>query len=449
MQQVVRFEIIKPIDNDWKVLGKVLRDLQYESRQVLNKTIQYNWEFSNCAIGFKEKFGINPKISDISKYKGSHALQNYIYNELKNVYTKISTSNLTCLIEKATSQWKTFQKDVYKGERNPPEYKKSNTPIIIHKQCINILKENGKYYADIALVSKKHLEEYKLNSCRFTLLLNTKNNGNKAILDMILNGELDYSQSQIIEKNKKWFLYLSYKVAEKVLPDDYNRIMGIDLGVNKAVVIAIHGTEIRDYIPGGEIIAYKNKMYNMVWHRQKQARYCGEGRIGHGRKTRLKNIYKIKEKIANFSDLTNHRYSKYIVELAKKHKCGVIQMEDLSGLSTNNKFLKKYPIYDLQQKIIYKAEREGIKVVKIKPNYTSQMCSNCHFISEENRPKDERGWEYFKCVNCGLEIDADLNAARNMANSQIENIIKEQLKIQGIKNKNNGTDEESRKAVNS
>src|SRR5690606_27225078 len=99
MQQVVRFEIIKPIDNDWKVLGKVLRDLQYESRQVLNKTIQYNWEFSNCAIGFKEKFGINPKISDISKYKGSHALQNYIYNELKNVYTKISTKSLTCLID--------------------------------------------------------------------------------------------------------------------------------------------------------------------------------------------------------------------------------------------------------------------------------------------------------------------------------------------------------------
>jgi len=77
------------------------------------------------------------------------------------------------------------------------------------------------------------------------------------------------------------------------------------------------------------------------------------------------------------------------------------------------------------------------------------MCSNCHFISEENRPKDERGWEYFKCVNCGLEIDADLNAARNIANPQIENIIKEQLKIQGIKNKNNGTNEESRKAVNS
>ena len=141
MQQVVRFEIIRPVDNDWKVLDKVLRDLQYESRQVLNKTIQYNWEFSNCAIDFKEKFGIKPKISDISKYKGSHALQNYIYNELKNIYTKISTSNLTCLIEKATSQWKTFEKDVYKGERNPPEYKKSNTPIIIHKQCINILYE--------------------------------------------------------------------------------------------------------------------------------------------------------------------------------------------------------------------------------------------------------------------------------------------------------------------
>ncbi|HHV98174.1 MAG TPA: IS200/IS605 family element transposase accessory protein TnpB [Clostridiaceae bacterium] len=436
MQQVVRFEILKPVDNDWKILGRVFRELQYESRLVLNKTIQYNWEFSNCVIGFKEKFGIAPKISDISKYKdGKRGLEGYIYDKLKDIYTKNYSKNLGCLISKATSQWYAIKNDVYKGEKIPPEYKKSNTPIIVDKQAMTLFKENNLYYAKVALVSTNHIKEYGLNSCKFTILLNTKNNGNKVILDKVINGEFDYSQSQIIEKNKKWFLYLSYKIKEKTLPDDYNRVMGIDLGKNKAVVIAVHGTEIRDYILGGEIIDYKKKMYNMVWHRQKQSRYCGEGRIGHGRKTRLKDVYNIKEKIANFSDLTNHKYSKYIVELAKRHKCGIIQMEDLSGLSTDNKFLKQYPIYDLQQKIIYKAEREGIKVVKIKPHFTSQMCSNCHYISTQNRPKDDRGWEYFKCVNCGLEIDADLNAARNIANPQIELIIEEQLKIQEIDDK--------------
>ena len=63
--------------------------------------------------------------------------------------------------------------------------------------------------------------------------------------------------------------------------------------------------------------------------------------------------------------------------------------------------------------IEYKAEREGIKVRYVDPAYTSQTCSKCGHVDKENRPTQAK----FKCVNCGLELNADHNASINIARS--------------------------------
>lgn len=44
-------------------------------------------------------------------------------------------------------------------------------------------------------------------------------------------------------------------------------------------------------------------------------------------------------------------------------------------------------------------------------------CSHCGTVSKENRPKGDKGAEYFKCVNCGYHVNADFNAARNISMS--------------------------------
>ena len=63
--------------------------------------------------------------------------------------------------------------------------------------------------------------------------------------------------------------------------------------------------------------------------------------------------------------------------------------------------------------IIYKAERVGIIVKKVDPAYTSQTCSICGHIDKENRQTQEK----FKCTMCGFELNADHNAAINIARS--------------------------------
>lgn len=45
----------------------------------------------------------------------------------------------------------------------------------------------------------------------------------------------------------------------------------------------------------------------------------------------------------------------------------------------------------------------------VDPKYTSQMCSSCGHIDKKNRSR-----ETFRCLSCGYEDNADVNAARNI-----------------------------------
>jgi IS605 OrfB family transposase len=159
-----------------------------------------------------------------------------------------------------------------------------------------------------------------------------------------------------------------------------------------------------------------------------QRKYCGEGSIGHGVHTRIKPIEVMSDKIANFRDTCNHKYSRYVVDMAVKHKCGVIQMEDLTGISKDEVFLKNWSYYDLQQKIEYKAKEVGINVKYIKPQYTSQRCSKCGHIHKDNRKAQAE----FECQVCGFKTNADYNAARNIATPDIDKIIEQQLKGKSV-----------------
>ena len=48
----------------------------------------------------------------------------------------------------------------------------------------------------------------------------------------------------------------------------------------------------------------------------------------------------------------------------------------------------------------------------VNPKYTSQRCHRCGHIARGNR----KGQSTFKCCECGYELNADLNASRNISN---------------------------------
>ena len=65
------------------------------------------------------------------------------------------------------------------------------------------------------------------------------------------------------------------------------------------------------------------------------------------------------------------------------------------------------------------AAEHDVHVFRVNPAYTSQTCSKCGDVHSDSR----RG-EYFVCVHCGYECDADTNAARNILARGIGTLVK-------------------------
>lgn len=64
---------------------------------------------------------------------------------------------------------------------------------------------------------------------------------------------------------------------------------------------------------------------------------------------------------------------------------------------------------DLRQKLSYKATRDGARLIVVDPRYTSQRCSGCN----ELVPKS-LAVRTHHCPHCGLVLDRDENAAKNI-----------------------------------
>lgn len=57
----------------------------------------------------------------------------------------------------------------------------------------------------------------------------------------------------------------------------------------------------------------------------------------------------------------------------------------------------------------YKSGWAGAKLVKVEAAYTSQTCSGCGVVDSGSR-----NGKRFDCIDCGLSLDADINAAKNI-----------------------------------
>jgi putative transposase len=62
------------------------------------------------------------------------------------------------------------------------------------------------------------------------------------------------------------------------------------------------------------------------------------------------------------------------------------------------------------RQVNYKCEWRGARFILVAPEYTSQRCSACGFVSAENRKTQA----VFACVSCGHAENADKNAAKNI-----------------------------------
>lgn len=439
MNKVMKYQIIKPLNIDWEDFGNILFNLRKESRQIKNRAIAIYHEWVQYSMSYYDEYGKWPKVIDV--YPPYKTVDGYIYDRLKNEMGHTSSNNFNATIRNALSKYDTHKKDIMAGKVSVPSMD-AGQPIDVYAKGITLHHIDGDkddYVATLSLLNSKAKATLNLPSGRIDMVLKMNDKTQTAILDRCLSGEYRICGSQLIyeaagkekkgkkDKPKVW-LYLCYGFEPEAPELDDSRIMGIDLGMKLPAVMAFNFNDKKyEVIDDNRILGRKIRLDKMLSISKHQCQWRCDGNSGHGRKKKVDVYEKCSHRSHNLSMDINHQWSKYIVETAIKNKCGVIQMEDLSGIKASRQnFLGNWTYYDLQQKITYKAEGKGIKVIKIDPHYTSQMCPICGYINKRNRSTQAD----FECLECGHIANADYNAARNIATPDIANIIKNRVKQQ-------------------
>jgi IS605 OrfB family transposase len=115
----------------------------------------------------------------------------------------------------------------------------------------------------------------------------------------------------------------------------------------------------------------------------------------------------------------NHRLSRELVEHAKKYENPMLVLEDLRYIRENSSFkgVHRWNFGQLRDFIKYKATEEGIPVIFVEAKNTSITCSRCGHVEKRN-PRGRN----FACVRCGYSVNAEVNAAINIARAGLAKI---------------------------
>ena len=236
-----------------------------------------------------------------------------------------------------------------------------------------------------------------------------------------LTGQL--RNATITRVNGKYYISIVTKQEENqvsLMPNDSQ--VGIDMGVSFWASLST-GTQI-------ENPKHTNKYASQL---RLESRKLARMKKGSNNRTKQKLIVaKLHEKIRNIRTDFIHKQTTNLV-----NSFGLIAIEDLkiknmtrsakgnteshgsnvkakSGL---NRSLIDVGFNIFKNQLEYKAAWYGRECIKVDPKYTSQICNSCGVKDKESRISQAK----YVCTSCGIESNADVNAAKNILDRALSN----------------------------
>jgi putative transposase len=213
---------------------------------------------------------------------------------------------------------------------------------------------------------------------------------------------LQYAQGEadLIHRKGEWYIHQTCDLPEPkgFDPDEW---LGIDSGI---VNIA---TDSAGNVYSGQVVT-------AMRHRRRRQRRRLQAKQTKSAKRVLRNLSKKEQR---FATSVNHKISKEIVKHAERTGRGIV-LEDLKGIRERVRLRKRqrddlhsWAFFQLHSFIEYKGQLAGVPVKKVDPRNTSRKCSHCGYIDKANRTSQDK----FSCQQCSYSLNADLNAAINLA----------------------------------
>ncbi|NYZ76414.1 IS200/IS605 family element transposase accessory protein TnpB [Candidatus Micrarchaeota archaeon] len=200
------------------------------------------------------------------------------------------------------------------------------------------------------------------------------------------------------ESSGRWFALFAVETPKEIPKENKGRAVGIDLGLKTFATLS-----------NGEMI--KNPRHLMK-HEDRlafiQRKFSKKKKRSKSRKRAKVRIARLHEKVADTRRDFLHKSSTHLVNdysfIALEKLASKEMSEENYGKQINDAGWNMFA-----NMLAYKAEGAGCRVVFVDPRNTTQECSNCHQIVRKDLTE-----RMHKCPFCGLELDRDINAARNI-----------------------------------
>ena len=190
------------------------------------------------------------------------------------------------------------------------------------------------------------------------------------------------------------------------------------------ITVAVDMGEIHPIVShdGEKTLIYNGRLLRSIYQYRNKTMACFQAKMDRCQKRsgRWYRLLKAKrstlEKInAQIKD-AEHKITSRFISDCHRAKADTIVIGDLTGIRDRAKFSKKsnqkvhqWAFSRIQQKICYKAERVGIRVIFVSEAYTSQTCPKC---ADRKKPNNRT----YTCSHCGFKYHRDGVGAINMWN---------------------------------
>jgi putative transposase len=211
-------------------------------------------------------------------------------------------------------------------------------------------------------------------------------------------------------KSGKWFAMFSCVLAD-IKRTNTNPAVGMDLGLKEFAVLS-NGEKVkreRFFKDGEKKLAKAQRKFSKL---EKKTPARNKQRMIVGR---------VHEKIQNQRSDFTHKLSRKLANqygIICLEKLNIKSMQEKETISINGKEIKATKTHksiqdvawnQFVQQLSYKVEETGGRVVFVNPKNTTKMCSSCGKLTSK-----ELSDRMHECSLCGLIMDRDLNASKNI-----------------------------------
>ena len=217
----------------------------------------------------------------------------------------------------------------------------------------------------------------------------------------------------ISKRADKWYISFVIEVDKSPYQSCESQAMiGVDLGIEKFATLS-DGTYFENIKVMEKYEKRLKKLQRALSRKQHPTKKGDKTPVSHNFIKQKKRVAKLHKKIDDARTDYIHKVTTYITE---HYKSIVIEDLNVKGMMRNHHIAKaigSIGMYEFRRQLEYKSKLRSNNLIVADRWYpSSKACSNCGYINPNLKLSDR----VYRCPQCGLEIDRDLNAAINLMN---------------------------------